>query len=43
MRGNMNGHLKFYERMMLQVPGKKDDIDEEAMMFCEGREYKEAV
>lgn len=37
MRGNMNGHLKFYERMMLQVPGKKDDIDEETM--CIGRPY----
>lgn len=37
MRGSMNGHLKFYERMMLQVPGKKEDIDEETM--CIGCPY----
>ena len=37
MRGNMRGHLTFYEQMMMQVPGKKDNIDEEKM--CTGCQY----
>ena len=37
MRGNMRGHLTFYEQMMMQVPGKKDNIDEEKM--CTGCPY----
>lgn len=34
MRGNAKGHLMFYERMMMQVPGSDDNIDEETM--CRG-------
>ena len=33
----MRGHLMFYEQIMMQVPGKKDNIDEEKM--CIGCQY----
>ena len=37
MRGNVRGHLLFYEQMMMQVPGKDDNINEETM--CIGCQY----
>lgn len=37
MRGNVKGYLKFYEQMMLQVPGSDDKIEEDAM--CIGCQY----
>ena len=37
MKGNMRGHLMFYEQMMIQMPGTDDKIKEDSM--CIGCQY----
>ena len=37
MRGNLPEHLLFYERLMMEVPGRDNKVKEDAM--CTGCQY----